>query len=199
MNLIWQAAVGEGYKEQPLVRIGIQRAREWAERIDAEHYLFEGPNRYRGNTSVKLHAMDEEFDKYDLMLVLDVDMYPTDRAPNIFDTVEPGDLLTGVTNGGEANKFIHNPSGGSVIYTREMRQKVREVWSKYDSYLNGSHCQDEHFIGNLCKSEGITITPRKDQRWDCFPGKPRCPIDEAYLIHYVGKCRAEHYREEDWV
>ena len=197
-NLIWQAAVGEGYIDQPMVQMGIKKTKEWADRIGADYFLFEGPNRFRGKpTGVKMHSFDEEHDGYDKVLVLDVDMIPTDRAPDIFETLTQGQMLNAMTNGGEAKKIVpHRPSGGSILYTKAMRYFIRQVWEKYEHHLNGSHCQDEGFIEDLCKKEGVTIWGREDQRWDCFPANPRCPIDTAFLIHYAHRSKTM-FNEDD--
>ena len=197
-NLIWQAAVGEGYINQPMVQAGIRHTKKWAERIGADYILYTGDYRFKGKpTGVKMHSFDPEYDDYDLVFVLDVDMLPTERAPDIFETIKPGQLLTAMRNCGQATPTVQRPSGGSILYTREMRLKVREVWDKYAHHLDGSHCQDEAFIQHICQGEGITLWGRESQNWDCFPAAPRCPIDEAYLIHYAA--RAKHlFKEEDW-
>ena len=196
-NAIIQMIIGEGYAEQPLTASSIKSVKEYCERIGAEYIQYTGPRNYGQVTAEKMNVFQEQFDEYDSILVLDADIIVTEVAPDVFSEYGRYDI-SGMPCSGESvgahHTFTKRPSGGTLMYSKEARKKIRE-WLK-DYNMGGGHCADEDAIHKASQDLGIHMVCR-DQRYDNYP--PREGIrKDFYFIHFVGNCRDRFWREDEW-
>lgn len=101
MNLVYQVYVG---KPNPLYDFCCESVKQYCQRIGAEHQIQRKPilkirpnNSYRSPEAVErlgylpIYEKENAFDlldQYDNILILDSDIYVSDRAPNIFDEIQ---------------------------------------------------------------------------------------------------------------
>lgn len=189
--------MGDGYAEQPLTKLSTTSTKKWADRIGAEYQQYTGPRNYKGMTAEKLNVFQEQYDEYDYVLVLDADIIVTDVAPDIFSLYQfpiSGMPCSGKSVG-HGVAFGDRPSGATLMYDRHSRQEIRE-WLK--SYKVGTnHCADEDAILNASRALHIPMICRA-QEWDNYPPREGGVRKDFYLIHFVGNCRKEYFKLEDW-
>lgn len=196
-NAIMQVVIGEDYAKQPLTEISVASVKDYCERIGVEHIIYTGPREFSGMTAEKLNVFKEDFDEYDSIVVLDADIIVTDVAPDVFAEYGQYDICGMPCSGrsvGAHNTFTQRPSGGTLQYSKDARKRIRE-WLK-TAHVGSNHCGDEDAILRASQDLGIPMICR-DQRYDNYP--PREGIrKDFYFIHFVGKCRDEFWRPEEW-
>lgn len=179
-NIILQHFDGE---LRDLDKLSMANIQEYAEMVGAEYRLITGKP-FRPHLTApcqKVHMIDEEFDEYDQVLMLDIDMFaPKGITENVFD-------LEGVGLYADTQKRLHGniasrypliasriaPYWGGAIYKmdRDLREKLRgqlfgsEGWM--NNYNQPYHYEDEGIIHTLAYKAGLYVDSKYvlDQKW----------------------------------
>lgn len=179
-NIILQHFDGE---LRELDKLSMANIQEYAEMVGAEYRLITGrPFRpHLTSPCQKVHMIDEEFDEYDQVLMLDIDMFaPKGMTENVFE-------LEGVGLYADTQKRLHEtiarnypmiasriaPYWGGAIYKmdRAMRKKLRgqlfgpEGWM--NNYNQPYRYEDEGIIHTLAFKAGLYVDNKYtlDQKW----------------------------------
>ena len=196
-----------------LEKLSIENITQYADSINAEYRLIRGKP-FRNHLTPacqKVHMIDEEFDEYDKVCMVDIDMFaPIGMKENIFDYDGIG-LYEGVQKKlhrrlAENHNLIASmnmPYWGGAIYNmdRNVRQKLRkglggdESWMEH--YNKKYNFEDEGIFHTLCVLSSIVIPEKKrylDFRWcQCsFLPHPQ----NAYFIHIREKIKVNGLRQE---
>jgi len=179
MNIILQHFDGE---LRPLDKLSIENIKTYAEKIGAEYRLITGRPFRKHLTSPcqKVYLIDKEFDDYDDVLMLDIDMFVTkDMNENVFDVPGIG-LYT------DTQKRLHSrlaqmyplqaslfsPYWGGAIYKldRESRIKLRGGLGGNESWMNAYNksytYEDEGIMHTLAFKTGFgPKNPYMDNKW----------------------------------
>lgn len=176
MNIILQHFAGE-LKE--LDKLSLENMRSYAKYVGAEHELITGfPFREHLTAPCqKVHMLNERFDSYDQVLMVDIDMFATKGLKeNIFE-VERG---IGIYE--EDQKRLHKevsrigrisatgPYWGGAIYkmNKEIRVRMREQFPENDSWMNlynkAYRYEDEGIIAQLAGKAKIPFFVM-NRRW----------------------------------
>lgn len=180
MNIILQHFDGD---LRPLDEKSVENIMEYADMVGAEYRLVRGKPFRKHLTSPcqKVYMLDEEFDKYDQVLMLDIDMFaPKGMTENIFD-------LEGVGLYADVQKTLHNrissqypmiasldaPYWGGAIYKldNDMRKQLRSHLGGGEGWMNNYnkpyHFEDEGIIHTLAFKLGLKNSNRYilEQRW----------------------------------
>lgn len=159
-NLILQHFTG---KLRPLDSFSIENIQRYAKRIGVEYRFIEGQV-FREHLTApcqKVHILDEKWDDYDNVLMLDIDMFATKGlSVNVFDY--PGVGLFAETQSwlkqrlASVGRISTNSgywSGAFYKLTREQRQSLRAAIPKNDSWMDFYnklyHYEDEGIISEL--------------------------------------------------
>lgn len=179
MNIILQHFDGE---LRPLDKLSIENIKTYAEKVGAEYKLITGRPFRKHLTSPcqKVYLIDKEFDDYDDVLMLDIDMFvPKDMNENVFD-------VPGIGLYADTQKRLHSrlaqihplqaslfsPYWGGAIYKldRESRIKLRsglggnESWM--DAYNKAYTYEDEGIMHTLAFKTGFSPkNPYMDNKW----------------------------------
>jgi len=194
-NIILQHFDGE---LRPLDKLSIENIKQYAKFVNADYQLVIGKPFKQWLTAPcqKVIAIDERFDEWDNVLMLDIDMFvPKKMTENIFEQ-------QGVGLYADVQKSLHRkiaetypliasksaPYWGGAIYKldRTIRQKLRAANDTNDTWMNNFnqlyHFEDEgimHVLANRAgiKPEGTYL----DRKWcQCsFLPKP----EKAGFIH----------------
>jgi hypothetical protein len=177
MNIILQHFTGE---LRPLDRLSISNITRYCHKIGAEYELVLG-QAFREHLTPpcqKVCLLDERFDQYDNVLMLDIDMFATrDLSDNVFD-IEPGIGLHVQTQQMLLSRMVSHyrlrPQsaywGGSFYkMDRETRIKLRSFIPKDDSWMDlynkPYHFEDEGIMAELYEMAGYTDRKYIDRRW----------------------------------
>ena len=180
MNIILQHFDGD---LRPLDEKSVENIMAYADMVGAEYRLFRGKPFRKHLTSPcqKVHMLDEEWDEYDQVLMLDIDMFaPKGMTENVFD-------LEGIGLYADTQKMLHRrlatqypmianldaPYWGGAIYKfdKKMRQRLRQHLGKNEGWMNNYnkpyHFEDEGIIHTLALYEGLKHEYRYilEQRW----------------------------------
>ena len=179
-NIILQHFDGE---LRELDKLSMANIQEYAKLVGADYRLITGrPFNLRLTAPCqKVYMLNEEFDQYDQVLMLDIDMFaPKGMTTNIFEE-------TGVGLYAEVQQRLHrklvsnygmlcsmeSPYWGGAIYKMDlaMRQKMRK-YSKTDEHWMGHfnqpyHFEDEGIMHVYAARAGIKFTRDMilDQKW----------------------------------
>lgn len=181
----------------------------YAMKIDADYKLLRGdvfrPNLKRPWPPIqKLHMLSEEFDDYDMVVMLDIDMFTRKgMEENIFKDVSGVGLHDAIQkrllNAVQRNKSkLSNPDApwwGGAVYrlNKDLRQKLRAKINEdeINNFCGCGNYGDEglmHRLASLAK-----INPKgtyfPDNKW-CFCSY-REGIENASLIHVRTKIKPE--------
>jgi len=208
-NLILQHWTGDVDQLGKLSSANIQK---YAEGVGAEYQFLRGDyfTLTQGRPSIqKLHALNEVFDDYDVVLMLDADMFTRKgMTENIFD-----DKFVGVGKHVKRNGQLHakmhqqNPRltdlnypywGGSVYrLTRDMRRRLREQFQNIAP-------QDLFWLANKWGDEGtmhrLATLAKVDKATAYLPGKMWSHgnyeegIEESAVIHVRYKYKIHQNR-----
>lgn len=184
---------------RPLDKLSKANIEAYAEMVGADYKLITGrPFRpHLTSPCNKVYMIDEEFDDYDQVLMLDIDMFtPKGMKENIFE-------LPGVGLYAEVQEMLHRkittvnpafsslkaPYWGGAIYKmhRNMRQKLRRHLGGDESWMNPYNkpytFEDEGIFHTLALLSGYKHSPEMylDRKWcQCsFLPKPQ----KAGFIH----------------
>lgn len=179
MNIILQHFDGE---LRPLDKLSLKNIKAYADMIGAEHRLITGKPFRKHLTSPcqKVYMLDEEFDKYDDVLMLDIDMFaPKGMTENVFE-------VSGIGLYADVQKMLHRklvaqygmiasatvPYWGGAIYKmdKQTRQKLRSALGGNEGWMNSFnqpyHFEDEGIMHVLAVKSGYkTKEPFMDRKW----------------------------------
>jgi hypothetical protein len=208
-NIILQHFDGE---LRELDRLSIDNIRQYADRIGAEYKIIRGKPFNSDLTSPcqKVHMINEEWDQYSNVLMLDIDMFaPIGMNINIFEQ-------TGVGLYGEVQQRLHRqlvekygilgslnaPYWGGAIYkmSRSMRQFLRSGLKTNPSWMlrfnQPYHFEDEGIMHVLAYRAGLLSAADMylDPKWcQCsFLPNP----EKAGFIHIRTKVAPEGPKRE---
>lgn len=178
-NLILQHFDGD---LRPLDKLSIENITNYARMVGAEYRLILGRPFRKHLTSPcqKVHLIDEEFDDYDVVLMLDIDMFaPKNMVENVFD-------VQGIGLYEETQKRLHAriaaehplhastniPYWGGAIYKldKQSRMKLRKGLGDNESWMlpynKPYNFEDEGIIHSLAVKTGFKPDrPYMDRKW----------------------------------
>ena len=160
-NIILQHFTG---KLRTLDKLSVENISAYAERIGVEYQFVEGQvfREHLTPPCQKLHILDEKWDEYDDVLMLDIDMFVTKNLRlNVFKAEGVG-FAAGVVQRGLKRKLINEGRidentgyWGGAFYklTREQRQKLRSAIPDNDEWMDRYNqpykYEDEGIISEL--------------------------------------------------
>lgn len=178
-NIVLQHFTG---KLRDLDKLSISNIKKYAEVIGAEYRFLSGQvfNEQLTPPCQKVYMLNEEFDSYDNVLMLDIDMFtPKGMNENIFD-------IPGIGIYEPVQKTLHKkivrqypelscpkyPYWGGAIYKmdRQTRQKLRTGFTNDNTWLYNYnkpyHFEDEGIFHTLAvKTKFVTSQPYLDKKW----------------------------------
>ena len=208
MNIILQHFDGE---LRELDKLSMANIKDYAQMVGADYRLVKGKPFRKHLTAPcqKVYMLDEEWDEYDDVLMLDIDMFaPKNMNDNVFEEQGIGlyNTVQQRLHRQIAQKFpmiasIDTPYWGGAIYKmdRLTRRKLRnelggnEGWM--EPYNQLYHFEDEGIIHSLAFKSGFTSpTPYLHNRWcQCsFLPNP----ENAGFIHVRTKIKPEGPKRE---
>ena len=180
MNIILQHFDGD---LRPLDEKSIENIKAYADMVGAEYRLIRGKPFRKHLTSPcqKVYMLDKEFDQYDQVLMLDIDMFaPIGMEENIFE-------LEGVGLYADVQKMLHRkiaaqypmianlsvPYWGGAIYKMDktMRTKLRTHLGSNEGWMNNYnklyHFEDEGIMHTLAYQQGLKCEDKYilEQKW----------------------------------
>jgi len=180
MNIILQHFDGN---LRPLDEKSIENIKAYADMVGAEYRLIRGKPFRKHLTSPcqKVYMLDKEFDEYDQVLMLDIDMFaPIGMEENIFE-------LEGVGLYADVQKMLHRkiaaqypmianlsvPYWGGAIYKMDktMRTKLRTHLGSNEGWMNNYnklyHFEDEGIMHTLAYQQGLKCEDKYilEQKW----------------------------------
>ena len=180
MNIILQHFDGD---LRPLDEKSVENIMAYADMVGAEYRLIRGKPFREHLTSPcqKVHMLHKEFDEYDQVLMLDIDMFaPKGMTENIFD-------LQGVGLYADTQKMLHRkisaqypmiaslsvPYWGGAIYKMDktMRMTLRQHLDGNEGWMNNYnklyHFEDEGIMHTLAYKQGLKCEDRYilEQKW----------------------------------
>ena len=179
VNIILQHFDGE---LRELDKLSMANIQEYAKMVGAEYRLIEGKpfNSVLTAPCQKVYMIHPEFDKYDDVLMLDIDMFaPKGMTINVFE--EPGVGLYGPVQQNLHRKLVHQygflgsinaPYWGGAIYKmgKNLRTTLRNASLLDDAWMinfnQAYHFEDEGIFHVLAHRAGIN--PRRtymDPKW----------------------------------
>ena len=207
-NIILQHFDG---KLRELDVLSVDNIKKYAEMVGAEYHLVRGKP-FREHLTApcqKVHMIDEEFDDYDQVLMLDIDMFaPIGMKENVFDLPGIG-LYANTQQGlhrslaGSFPKFasINTPYWGGAIYKldKPSRKKLRGGLGENEDWMNRYNkpyrFEDEGIMHTLAfKTRYNPTHPYLEQKWcQCsFLPNP----EKAGFIHIRTKVKPEGPKRE---
>ena len=180
MNIILQHFDGD---LRPLDEKSVENIMAYADMVGAEYRLIRGKPFRKHLTSPcqKVHMLHKEFDEYDQVLMLDIDMFaPKGMTENIFD-------LQGVGLYADTQKMLHRkiaaqypmiaslsvPYWGGAIYKMDktMRITLRQHLDGNEGWMNNYnklyHFEDEGIMHTLAYKQGLKCEDKYilEQKW----------------------------------
>lgn len=180
-----------------LEQLSMKNIQAYAEFCGAEYKLIRG-NVFNPNVnpaSQKIHMLSEEFDQYDVVVMMDMDMFTRKgMTKNIFTDekgigrhykVQPG-LREGI---GKRLPHLCNPKypywGGSIYrIERDVRQRLRKHIVDFNMIEFNKHQEDEGIMHHLATMEKMKETPdvyMDKQQWNYSSFDDG--VENAYIIH----------------
>ena len=180
MNIILQHFDGN---LRELDKLSMANIQAYAEMVGADYKLVTGKPFRKDLTSPcqKVYMLDEEWDDYDQVLMLDIDMFaPKGMTENVFE-------LEGIGLYADTQKMLHRriaaqypmiaslsvPYWGGAIYKfdKETRQRLRRHLGGNEGWMNNYnqpyHFEDEGIIHTLAHYEGLKCEDKYilDRKW----------------------------------
>jgi len=167
---------------RPLDKLSVENIKQYAKLVGAEYELVTGKPFRKHLTAPcqKVFMLDEKYDDYDQVLMLDIDMFaPKGMTENVFD-------LDGVGINTETQQRLHReiigryslianpdyPYWGGAIYKMDkaLRQKLRSALGGNEGWMNNynrnMHYEDEGIMHSLAFMSNAKIkNPYLDRRW----------------------------------
>ena len=202
-NIILQHFTG---KLRPLDKLSVENISAYAERIGVEYQFVEGQvfREHLTPPCQKLHILDEKWDEYDDVLMLDIDMFVTKNLRlNVFKAEGVGlfaDVQKRLKNRLVQHGRIESESAyfGGAIYklTKQQRQSLRDGIPEDDSWM------DPYNEAYQFEDEGIMseLFHRTDTQWSNLDQKwcqdSYIPEHKAGMIHVRTKIKPEGPKRE---
>jgi|TARA_R110002095_G_C4212012_1_gene236156 hypothetical protein len=202
-NIILQHFTG---KLRTLDKLSVENISAYAERIGVEYQFVEGQvfREHLTPPCQKVHILDEKWDEYDDVLMLDIDMFVTKNLRlNVFKAEGVGlfaDVQKRLKNRLVQHGRIESESAyfGGAIYklTKQQRQSLRdgipEDNSWMDPYNEAYQFEDEGIMSELFHRTD-TQWSNLDQKWcqDSY-----MPEHKAGMIHVRTKIKPEGPKRE---
>jgi len=180
MNIILQHFDGD---LRPLDEKSVENIMAYADMVGADYRLIRGKPFRKHLTSPcqKVYMLDKEFDEYDQVLMLDIDMFaPKGMTENIFE-------LEGVGLYADVQKMLHRkiaaqypmiaslsvPYWGGAIYKMDktMRMTLRQHLDGNEGWMNNYnklyHFEDEGIMHTLAYRQGLKCEDKYilNQKW----------------------------------
>lgn len=196
-----------------IVEHSVNNIRAYAEHVGAEYKLLDGEpfqSGLRGQCQ-KCCAINEEYDDYDVVVVLDTDKFMTKKGwdQNIFEA-EGIACFDDIHRKTILPKFCHEfprisnmdyPiwSGACYVMPREFRQLMRKqinpAMRKVFEAISPRPYVDEGIFHVLCHKAKFKLDKYLDERWDYSSYLP--DPQDAYMLHirHKPKTREENYRD----
>ena len=203
-NIILQHFTG---KLRPLDKLSVENISAYAERIGVEYQFVEGQvfREHLTPPCQKVHILDEKWDEYDDVLMLDIDMFVTKNLRlNVFKAEGVG-FAAGIIQKNLKDKLvsegrIDEDTGywGGAFYklTREQRQKLRSAIPDNDEWMDRYNqpykYEDEGIMSELfyrSKCQWKDADPMWQQ--DSY-----LPNHQAGMIHVRTKIKPEGPKRE---
>lgn len=203
-NIILQHFTG---KLRLLDKLSVENISAYAERIGVEYQFVEGQvfREHLTPPCQKVHILDEKWDEYDDVLMLDIDMFVTKNLRlNVFKAEGVG-FAAGIVQRRLKNKLVlegrideNTGYWGGAFYklTREQRQKLRSAIPENDEWMDRYNqpykYEDEGIISELfyrSKCEWKDADPMWQQ--DSY-----LPNHQAGMIHVRTKITPEGPKRE---
>lgn len=198
MNIILQHWTGE---INNLTALSTANISQYAEQIGVDYRLLRG-NLFHPTLSPpcqKLHMLNAEFDEYDMVVMLDADMFTRKgMTENVFtDVVGIGrhtaiqDMLhKKLKRNHPKMASLKHPYWGGAIYrlSRSVRWKLRAEIVESEILLYGNHFEDEGIMNRLATRANMPITDNTylpGSHWDS--GNFEEGVEKAAMIHIRGK------------
>ena len=191
MNIILQHYEG---RLGELEKLSVENIKSYADQIGADYKLVTGKP-FREHLTLpcqKVCLINEEWDNYDNVLMLDPDVFVRKNLiKNVFNV--PGHGINGAVQNRLKNALIEKDRinkqapywGGSIYkFSLEERQKLRSMIPDNDKWLElynkAYHFEDEGILAELASKCNLGIS-YLDFKWNqcSFLPKP----EEAYMIH----------------
>ena len=166
-----------------LDKLSMANIKDYAEMVGADYRLVKRKPFRKHLTAPcqKVYMLDEEWDEYDQVLMLDIDMFaPKGMTENVFE-------LEGVGLYADTQQMLHRkiasqhplfaslsvPYWGGAIYkfTKDMRQRLRRHLGGNESWMNSYNVpyqfEDEGIIHTLAFFEGLKREDKYilDRKW----------------------------------
>jgi hypothetical protein len=202
-NIILQHFTG---KLRPLDKLSVENISAYAERIGVEYQFVEGQvfREHLTPPCQKVHILDEKWDEYDDVLMLDIDMFVTKNLRlNVFKAEGVGlfaDVQKRLKNRLVQHGRIESESAyfGGAIYklTKQQRQSLRDGIPEDDSWM------DPYNEAYQFEDEGIMseLFHRTDTQWSNLDQKwcqdSYMPEHKAGMIHVRTKIKPEGPKRE---
>lgn len=203
-NIILQHWTGE---LTTLVEKSIRSFQEYAKMIGCEHEFIRGDVFMTGKSHVlqppcqKLVYLDEKYDKYDMVVMVDADMFVRKGfTGNVFtDATGIGrhtqiqtELRRNIANRHPLHCSVDHPYWGGSIFrlSLELRQKFRKALSEEDVIMFGTTYHDEGTMHRLAVKTGMKEdkdTYLDGQLWNYSSFEP--DVDRAHFIHIRTKVK----------
>jgi hypothetical protein len=190
-NIILQHFNGE---LRELDKLSLENIKNYAKQIGSEYRLIEGKpfRKQLTNPCQKVFMLDEQFDVYDTVLMLDIDVFiRKGLSINIFDI--PGNGIHGPTQTRLKEKLVKagrlksdNPYWAGSIYkfSRSERQALRSKLPLTDDWMDfynqPYHFEDEGILSELASKAKFGIS-YLDFKWNQCSFLPN--PENAYMIH----------------
>ena len=208
MNIILQHFDGE---LRELDKLSMANIKDYAEMVGADYRLVKGKPFRKHLTAPcqKVYMLDEEWDEYDNVLMLDIDMFAVKgMKTNVFE--EPGiglyeqvqkRLHRNISSTYPMIASIDAPYWGGAIYKmdRPTRKQLRKELGGNEGWMNNYnriyHYEDEGIMHTLAFKAGFkTMDPYMDRKWcQCsFLPNP----ENAGFIHVRTKIKPEGPKRE---
>lgn len=202
-NIILQHFTG---KLRPLDKLSIENIQAYASRIGVDYQFVNGQvfREHLTPPCQKVHILDEKWDDYDNVLMLDIDMFATKNLyENVFNS--PGVGLFAGTQERLKNRLVQygriRPDDGywaGAFYklTREQRIALRDIIPPNDEWMDlynkPYHYEDEGIIAELFSQTG-TPWQNCDPKWqqDSY-----LPQHKAGMIHVRTKITPQGPKRE---
>jgi len=194
MNIILQHWSGD---MNELTELSVANISKYAKKVGAEYRLLRG-NLFHPDLSApcqKLHMLNEEFDCYDMVVMLDADMFTRKgMTENVFTDVEGigrhtaiQDILHGELASREAMASLKHPYWGGAIYRLDgaLRKTIRAEIDDHEMMrYNHKNMEDEGIMNRLATRAKLPITDKTyipGGHWDC--GNFEDEVEQCAMIH----------------